>query len=286
MHAIATVSLNGDLIDKLVTIAAAGFDGVEIFEPDIHESRATPREIGRRARALGLEIISLQPFRDVEASGNLMRQLDRLEMRFALMNALGTRLLIISSNTSRHTLDDSRCAVGDLRIIAERAHCRGYRIGFEALAWGTHIHDYRDAWNIVQRVNHPALGLVLDSFHAQVRREPLDTLSTLPAEKIFLVQLADALWYDDITMIDWSGQHRCLPGMGMLGLDAFIAALNVTGYSGPLSLEVSSPRDATTSPYLFAQQGKRTLEQASNKPQKTDEANNARDRSIAVEKRH
>ena len=32
---IATVSLSGTLIDKLEAIAAAGFDGVEIFEPNL-----------------------------------------------------------------------------------------------------------------------------------------------------------------------------------------------------------------------------------------------------------
>ena len=32
---IATVSISGDLSEKLAAIAAAGFDGVEIFENDL-----------------------------------------------------------------------------------------------------------------------------------------------------------------------------------------------------------------------------------------------------------
>ena len=32
---IATVSLSGSLIEKLHACAAAGFDGVELFEPDL-----------------------------------------------------------------------------------------------------------------------------------------------------------------------------------------------------------------------------------------------------------
>ena len=34
-RAIATVCLSGTLEDKLVAAAAAGFDGIEIFEPDL-----------------------------------------------------------------------------------------------------------------------------------------------------------------------------------------------------------------------------------------------------------
>lgn len=260
MHVIATVSLDGDLIDKLDTIAAAGFDGVEIYEPDIHDSRATPREIGRRARALGLEIVALQPFRDVEASGDLMRQIERLEVRFALMNALGTRQLLISSNTTYRTIDDLRCAVSDLRALAERAHGRGFRLGFEALAWGRHVHDYRVAWEIVQRVDHPALGLVLDSFHPLVRREPLEAIAGLPPERIFLVQLADALWHDDLALPEWSAHYRLLPGEGDLALGPFTAALQRSGYSGPLSLEVSSASYPELSACAIAQRGKGVLD--------------------------
>ena len=35
MHAIATVSIGGNLEDKIEAIAAAGYDGLEIFENDL-----------------------------------------------------------------------------------------------------------------------------------------------------------------------------------------------------------------------------------------------------------
>jgi len=33
------------------------------------------------------------------------------------------------------------------------------RVAFEALSWGRHIHDYRDAWEAVRRADHPVVGL-------------------------------------------------------------------------------------------------------------------------------
>ncbi|MFB2606849.1 3-keto-5-aminohexanoate cleavage protein, partial [Rhizobium phaseoli] len=63
---IATVSLSGDLSDKLEAIAKAGFDGVEIFENDLLIFDESPREVGRMVRDLGMEITLFQPFRDFE----------------------------------------------------------------------------------------------------------------------------------------------------------------------------------------------------------------------------
>lgn len=47
---IATVSLSGDLKDKLRAIAKAGFAGVEIFENDFLAFDESPREVGRMVR--------------------------------------------------------------------------------------------------------------------------------------------------------------------------------------------------------------------------------------------
>jgi hypothetical protein len=44
---IATVSISGDLGEKLEAIAAAGFDGVEIFENDLLTFGASPADVGR-----------------------------------------------------------------------------------------------------------------------------------------------------------------------------------------------------------------------------------------------
>ena len=63
---IATVCLAGDLREKLEAIAAAGFDGIEIFEQDFIAFDGTPAEVGRMVRDHGLEVSLFQPFRDFE----------------------------------------------------------------------------------------------------------------------------------------------------------------------------------------------------------------------------
>ncbi|MBP1845651.1 sugar phosphate isomerase/epimerase [Rhizobium petrolearium] len=63
---IATVSISGDLPAKLLAIAGAGFDAVEIFENDFLAFDGSPRDVGRLVRDFGLEISLFQPFRGFE----------------------------------------------------------------------------------------------------------------------------------------------------------------------------------------------------------------------------
>src|ERR1700756_4028976 len=64
---IATVSLSGTLPEKLEAAAAAGFDGVEIFENDLLNFDGSPAAVRRMAADLGLQIMLYQPLRDFEA---------------------------------------------------------------------------------------------------------------------------------------------------------------------------------------------------------------------------
>ena len=66
LTSIATVSISGALTEKLHACAAAGFDGVEIFEPDVIASDHSPEEIRCLARRLGLSLDLYQPIRDIE----------------------------------------------------------------------------------------------------------------------------------------------------------------------------------------------------------------------------
>src|SRR3990170_113486 len=191
---IATVSLSGSLGEKLEAIAAAKFDAVEIFENDLVTFNGTPSDVRRAAEDLGLDIVTLQPFRDFEGMLDVQRArvFARAERKFDVMQELGCDLLMICSNVAPDCIGGIDRAAADLRELGEKAAQRGLRIAFEALAWGRHINDYRDAWEAVRRANHPAVGLVLDTFHILARKTDLSAIRAIPRERIFLVQAADA----------------------------------------------------------------------------------------------
>jgi 4-hydroxyphenylpyruvate dioxygenase len=257
---IATVCLSGGLREKLDAIAAAGFRGVEIFENDLLSYPGTPADVAREVADLGLQVITFQPFRDFEGmpDSQRLRTFDRAERKFDLMAELGCDLLMVCSNVSPQARGGVDRAAADFRELGERAAKRGLRIGFEALAWGRHINDYRDAWEVVRRADHPAVGLVLDSFHIYARKTDLSRLNAIPGDRIVLVQLADAPWLD-MDVLTWSRHFRCFPGQGDLPLTDFVAAVEATGYQGHLSLEIFNDQFRAGSPRAVAVDGQRSL---------------------------
>ena len=126
-RSIATVSLSGTLPEKLEAIAAAGFDGVEIFENDLLYYDGSPREIRQMCADLGIAITLFQPFRDFEGCRRerLARNLERAERKFDLMQELGTDLVLVCSNASADSVGDRQILVDDLRLLAEHADARG-----------------------------------------------------------------------------------------------------------------------------------------------------------------
>ena len=225
-HSIATVSLSGSLDEKLRAISAAGFDAVEIFENDLLSFSGSPRDVGRLCGDLGLAICAFQPFRDFEGmpEPQRARNFTRVERKFDLMQELGTDLLLICSNVSPASLGGIDRAAADFRALGELAAARGLRVGFEALAWGRHVNDYRDAWEIVRRADHKSIGVILDSFHALAPAFPVTAIESIPADKIFLVQLADAPKLG-LDVLSWSRHFRCFPGQGDLPVADFMEAV-------------------------------------------------------------
>ncbi len=257
---IATVALSGSLPEKLEAAAAVGFDGVEVMEADLLSFDGSPADVRRITDSLGLAIDLYQPFRDFEAMPDpaRARNLDRAERKFDLMGALGAETMLVCSNAQPAALDDDARAAADLHEMAERAARRGLRIGFEALSWGRHIRLWGHAWRVVQAAAHPALELIVDSFHTLALGDAPAGLAAVPGDRIFFVQLADAPRLQ-MDVLSWSRHFRNFPGQGSLDVTGFLRAVLASGYAGPLSLEVFNDDFRSAPARLNARDGLRSL---------------------------
>jgi 4-hydroxyphenylpyruvate dioxygenase len=258
--AIATVSIGGTFEEKLAAIAAAGFDGIEIFEIDFLAFDRSPREVGEMVLDRGLEISLFQPFRDFEGMPEPQRRkaFDRAQRKLDLMHELGAGTMLVCSNVSPTALGGIDRAAADFAELGELAAARGIRVGYEALAWGRYVNDHRDAWEIVRRADHPNVGLILDSFHTLARKTEVESIRAIPADRIFFVQLADAPLID-MDLLYWSRHFRCMPGEGDLDVLGFMRAVAATGYDGILSLEIFNDQFRGGSPRSIAVDGRRAL---------------------------
>jgi 3-dehydroshikimate dehydratase len=238
-RSIATVCLSGTLEDKVAAAAAAGFDGIEVFEPDLIASPWSPAELAARCADLGLAIGLYQPFRDLDSTDpdRFARNLRRLERKLDVMARLGTSTVLVCSSVAADAVADPGRLAEQLAAAADRAGRRGLRIAFEALAWGRHISTWEGSWDAVRRADHPALGLCLDSFHVLSRDGDPAGFAGITPGKIFFLQLADAP-HLHMDILQWSRHHRLFPGQGAFDLPGFLTHVLDAGYTGPLSLEV------------------------------------------------
>ncbi|WP_225028096.1 bifunctional sugar phosphate isomerase/epimerase/4-hydroxyphenylpyruvate dioxygenase family protein [Xinfangfangia pollutisoli] len=257
---IATVSISGSFADKLTAIAEAGFDGIEIFEQDFLASDFSPRAAGQMVRDHGLAITLFQPFRDFEGLPEPLRSraFARARRKFDLMAELGTDLVLVCSSTHPEAMGGIDRAAADFHELGEIAAERGLRVGYEALCWGRHVNDHRDAWEVVRRADHPNVGLILDSFHTLGRGIDPETIRRIPGDRIFFVQMADAPAIP-MDLLYWSRHFRNMPGEGDLDLTGFTRAVIATGYSGPLSLEIFNDQFRAGPARQTARDGHRSL---------------------------
>lgn len=148
MRAISSLSFSGPLEQKIVAAAQAGFSAIEIFREDLVGFDGTPEGVAALAAENGIAIASLQSLRDFEAlpEGERPWALERAGRFLELAARIGAPLLVVCANTRPDTLADPDRAAAGLAALADRAAALGLRIGYEALASGTHVRSYLDAW--------------------------------------------------------------------------------------------------------------------------------------------
>ncbi|GAA1957238.1 sugar phosphate isomerase/epimerase and 4-hydroxyphenylpyruvate domain-containing protein [Nocardioides panacihumi] len=238
---IATVSLSGLLADKLTAAAAAGFDGVEIFDNDLIASPLSPAEVAKRCADLGLSVDLFQPVRDVE--GVSPRAFATAERRFraklAVAAGLGARVVLVCSNVQADAVDDPDLSAAQLARLGDLAAEHDIAIAYEALAWGRHVDRVGRAWDIVQLADHSHVTLAVDTFHMLSRGDGAEALDGVPGGRIGFLQVADAPVLD-MNVLEWSRHHRSFPGQGTMDVAAVVEKVVSAGYDGPLSLEVFS----------------------------------------------
>lgn len=126
LTSIATVSISGALTEKLHACAAAGFDGVEIFEPDVIASAHSPEEIRGLAHRLGLTLDLYQPLRDIEGvdERTFTENLRRAAATFATAQRLGIHKILVCSNVATATIDSDDVSAAQLRRLGDLSTLR------------------------------------------------------------------------------------------------------------------------------------------------------------------
>ncbi|PIF13590.1 sugar phosphate isomerase/epimerase family protein [Candidatus Pantoea floridensis] len=229
------VLLNGEPEEKLRAARAAGFDQVEIWREDVQAS--TPQ----LAKQLQLGFTNVQVLRDFTGAPDRDRQQKREELRQFIQIAQTIGCDTIQAPAS--TREDCVAARidEDLRWLASEAARYNMRIMYEPMAWCSVDNTLPLAWERLQRLDQPNIGLVVDLFHICAPGGDASQLDGIPADRIYEVQLCDMAEMppqDKKPLSEYARHQRLLPGDGIIEVERFVDKLKSAGYSGPVGIEV------------------------------------------------
>jgi 4-hydroxyphenylpyruvate dioxygenase len=240
-----TITLAGPLAAKLKAMKAAGFAQVMLKANDLVGHPDGVDAAVREVRESGLRGTGFQVLRDFEGlSGHLHDyKVDIAKSMLQMCAALGCKVLLACSSTSKHATEDLDHIARDLRKLAMLALPLGIKIAYEGLSWGRTVNEFVTAWDLVSRADCPNLGLGLDSYHIFAANTALDEVDNLDPAKIFLVQLSDFMWQETRTFEErmaTARTFRVFPGEGVHSeaLVELVLKLERLGYSGDYSFEV------------------------------------------------
>lgn len=229
------VLLNGEPEEKLRAARAAGFDQVEIWREDVQAS--TPQF----AKQLQLGFTNVQVLRDFTGAPDRERQQKREELRQFIQIAQTIGCDTIQAPAS--TREDCVAARidEDLRWLASEAARFNMRIMYEPMAWCSVDNTLPLAWERLQRLDQPNIGLVVDLFHICALGGDASQLDGIPADRIYEVQLCDMAEMppqEKHPLSEYARHQRLLPGDGIIEVERFVDKLKSAGYSGPVGIEV------------------------------------------------
>jgi sugar phosphate isomerase/epimerase len=168
------------------------------------------------------------------------------EMAFAAQVGSRSGHLVLPFRREPNVADpDEADTVDRIQRLAAIAARHGHRPMLEFI--GFHIpdappntyHDLASTLALLERVNAPNVGLLLDSYHWYLSGGTVAEIAAMPADTPLFVHINDAPAGDVTTLTD---AMRVLPGEGVIDLDGFLGTIAARGYDGPVSIELFSEK--------------------------------------------
>ncbi|PGH32362.1 hypothetical protein GX50_04842 [[Emmonsia] crescens] len=286
----------------------------DVAADDYADLCTAAQEVSLMCRALGIIVMMLQPFSNFEGWARKSKEredaIKRAKGWISIMEACGTDVLQVGSTDSpaAKISTNREDIVSDLQELADLLSARNMRLAYENWCWSTHAPTWKDVWDIVREVNRPNVGLCLNTFQiaggeladptnlsgliekveggVQINEDQLnqrfkqsleELAQTLPADKIYLLQISDAYKPGPSPLekreVDgmrprerWSRAFRPFPYHGgYLPVEDVTRAVLETGFRGWLSMEVfdGGPRGEGKEYDMreYAKEGKKSVDE-------------------------
>ena len=258
----ATTGVRVNVETDIRVAGQAGYQAIELRDDKIERYLAAGQSLASladRVRDAGLEALSINALEDatLAAPEHSPTRVARWRRLCEWAAALGAPYVVAVPSflpDNPPTEDEIRGrSVEALRALAAAAREFDVRVGFEFLGFPLcSANTLRAARRIIEGIDDPSVGLVIDAFHFYVGGSKLADLDGLDPSRLFIVHLDDAEPGDASGLSD---AQRLLPGEGVVPLDALVGAVERSGFRGVYSLELFRQEYWTWNPTALARRG-------------------------------
>jgi 2-keto-myo-inositol isomerase len=232
--------MTSSLIQDIDAASEAGFEGLELWwdKVKVYLQDHSTEELRQFLASRGLKPaaicpLTIWPFRDTEpARDNYCQAIERA-------NAIECGLVIVCpdfqpARLTREQALDTHAA--ELATMAEQAKGYGVKLAIEPIGRHTLVPGPVEALALIDRAGAPTnVGLLMDTFHYFRSQVSLETLASIPIDKLWMVHVNDT---EDGAIDELTDGSRLYPGLGVLPLREQLSLLKKRGYSGYASVEI------------------------------------------------
>ncbi|HYL86250.1 MAG TPA: sugar phosphate isomerase/epimerase [Candidatus Angelobacter sp.] len=229
-----------DFKDRVEAAAKVGFKGIGIWDQDLDHVKKT-RSLKEMKQILddnGMKYVELEFLRDWFLEGERKQKSD-IEKRkfFEAAEALKAHHLKVG-DFYKEKYSMPRVIESFAKLCAEAAQ-HGTLIGFELMPFGM-IDTLKDCMTMLIGAGAKNGGIIFDMWHVAKMGIPYEEVSRVPAKQIVAVEINDGTFTAPWSLHEDTINHRRFCGEGEFDIKGFLAALEKTGYSGPIGIEVLS----------------------------------------------
>ncbi|MBC7083341.1 MAG: sugar phosphate isomerase/epimerase [Firmicutes bacterium] len=253
----ATTMKSADLVRDVEISQAAGYDVLEIWGAKLNEyltsrSVADLKALFESARIKPYSINSIEfiTFKKGSEWDNIVR-LCHEYCRIA--SAIGCPNVVVVPSPKPQGVSSADIAHESARALAELSRIAegyGVHLAFEFLGfeWCS-VTTLRQCNEIVEQVNRPNIGMVLDTFHFFAGGSQLESIDAVDPKKLFIFHINDA---EPLPKNELQDANRLLPGDGVIPLREIVARLKHIGYDAVASVELFRPEYWQWDPEVLA----------------------------------
>lgn len=240
-------TMTSDLPTDIAAAGEAGYSGLELWAAKTDRYLADHSAADLRAllaqhgvAPMALNSIEFIGFRSPDEYAGIRARCEELSR---LAQAISCPMIIVvPSPTPDRNLPWADVVAEYTRVLrdlADIATPHGVRLAFEFLGFGwCSVRTPRGACEIVQAVDRPNVGIVIDAAHLYAGGAAVDELDGLDPARIFDFHIDDL---EDVAKEAITDGVRLLPGLGVVPLPAICGCLKAIGYDGPCSVELFRP---------------------------------------------